>query len=292
MMSDKTVVAVQKFWEENPLFAGETTSEPGTPEFYDEIRELFVNDLFAGEVDPRVYPENDNTDNVLDLGCGPGNWSVELARNGAQRVVAADLTRAAIELTHKRAQLQGIDLEISQQNAESMTFPDGTFSHVNCNGVIHHTPDTEGCVREIARVLRPGGTAMISVYYKNVFLRLWPAARFLGKVARLFGARIKGRGRDGIYAEDDVDEIVRLYDGDENPIGKAYSEVEYREMLSPYFEVEHMFLHFFPARSLPFPIPRFLHRILDRTAGFMIFAVGRKKDVQDTSDTTTKRKVA
>jgi SAM-dependent methyltransferase len=291
-MSKETVESVQKFWEENPLFKGETTSEPGTPKFYEEIRALFVNDLFAGVVDPRVYPGPDNSDYVLDLGCGPGNWSIELAQNGSKRVVAADLTRAAVDLTKKRAEIQGVDLEVSQQNAEAMTFPDETFSHVNCNGVIHHTPDTEGCVREIARVLRPGGTAMISVYYKNVVLNLWPIAKYLGKIARLFGAKIKGRGRDGIYAMDDVNEIVRIYDGDENPIGKAYNDREYRAMLEPYFEVEHMFLHFFPARSLPFPIPRFLHRFLDRTAGFMIFAVGRKKSTENSEKPTADLRVA
>lgn len=74
----------------------------------------------------------------------------------------------------------------------------------------------------------------------------------------------------------DAQEIVRHYDGAENPIGKAYSLEELRDMVSPYFRVEETFLHFFPARSLPFSIPRGLHRLLDKRAGFMIYASLRK----------------
>jgi hypothetical protein len=47
-------------------------------------------------------------------------------------------------------------------------------------------------------------------------------------------------------------------------------------MLHVHFEVEETFLHFFPARSLPFRLPRFLHRWLDRHTGFLIFARLRK----------------
>jgi len=76
-----------------------------------------------------------------------------------------------------------------------------------------------------------------------------------------------------------VNEIVRLYDGVKNPIGKAYSKNEFYAMLSPYFEVIEIFLHFFPARALPFKLSRGLHRFLDRHFGFMIFANLQKKVV-------------
>jgi len=73
---------------------------------------------------------------------------------------------------------------------------------------------------------------------------------------------------------------VRLYDGDKNPIGKAYSKSEFRVMLQPYFEVRTIFLHFFPARALPFKLSRGLHAFLDRNFGFMIFAILQKKKAE------------
>jgi hypothetical protein len=83
--------------------------------------------------------------------------------------------------------------------------------------------------------------------------------------------------RESIYATTDTNEIVRLFDGAENPIGKAYSRKEFVTMLEPHFTIEQTFLHFFPARSLPFPLPKILHRLLDRILGFMIYASLIKK---------------
>ena len=230
-MQEKTIEDVKSFWEASPLFAGESDFLPGTKEFFEQHRRVYEQDCFAGRIDPRIFPADSNKDKVLDLGCGPGFWTIELSNNGAKDITAADLTQMAISLTEKRAEVYGIEIETALQNAEAMSFGDDEFSHVNCQGVIHHTPYTEACVREIARVVRPGGTALISVYYKNVFLRTWPILRYLGKALSMLGAGMKGRGREKIYAASSIEEVVRLYDGVENPIGKAYSNQEFVRML-------------------------------------------------------------
>ena len=54
-----------------------------------------------------------------------------------------------------------------------------------------------------------------------------------------------GRGREKIFLEKDPNEIVRLYDGGDNPIGKAYSKNEFIKRLDPYFKINQSFLHFF-----------------------------------------------
>ncbi len=192
-------------------------------------------------------------------------------------MVAADLTEKALRLTGKHCELYGVECELHQENAENLSFNDKTFSHVNCLGVIHHTPDTGACVEEIARVLATGGTATISVYYRNIYHKAWPLLRWAGKLLHRSGAGLRGRGRENIYAVDHVDEIVRLYDGADNPIGKAYSRTRFIDMLSPWFEIEDLFLHFFPARTLPFPLPKPVHKLLARYSGFMICAKVRKR---------------
>jgi len=195
---------------------------------------------------------------------------------GLGNLVAADFTDQALATTTKRLEAYGLKAELSRQNAESMTFPDYMFDHVNCQGVIHHTPDTEAAIAEIARVLKPGGTASISVYFRNPILRLWPYLRWIGWPLAKLGAGLKGRGRERIFLEGNVDEIVRLYDAAENPIGKSYSRDQFISMLGRHFEVQETFLHFFPARALPFRLPPRLHRWLDRRLGFMIYATVRK----------------
>lgn len=271
-MANKTVEDVKDFWESNPLFEGESKFATGSREFFEDHRRVVIDDCFAGHLDPRLFPGKDNAEHVLDLGCGPGFWSIELLQRGADKVTSADLTAQAIALTEQRAERYGLSLETSQQNAEKMSFPDGIFSHVNCQGVIHHTPNTEACVREIARVLRPGGSALISVYYQNIFIRSWPILKYLAWAVGKIGGGLKGRGREDMMQKSDTDEIIRLYDGDENPIGKGYSRKQFKDMLEPHFQVEEIFYHFFPARALPFPMPGFLHRFLDRQVGFMIYA--------------------
>ena len=139
------------------------------------------------------------------------------------------------------------------------------------------TRRTRACVREIARVLRPGGTASVSVYFQNVFVRNWWWLRYPAGFAKMLGAKLRGRGRESIYGCKDTDELVRLYDGNNNPVGKAFSKPTFEKMLTPYFEVTETYLHFFPARTLPVPIPRFVHQFLDRNVGFLIVAQVRKK---------------
>jgi len=271
---------VRSFWENNPLWAGESLFEPGSISFFEEHRKVCLTDCFAGSFDLRFLPPPRKAGQemrVLDLGCGIGFWVSEFAMRGLHNLVAADLTIQALRITAKRLEAYGLGAELSQQNAEAMAFAEHTFDHVNCQGVIHHTPNTDAVVGEIARVLKPGGTASISVYYRNPILRLWPYLRWAGWLLTKFGAGLRGRGRESIFLKSNVDDIVRLYDGDENPIGKSYTTTQFVTMLNKYFDVKETFLHFFPARALPFQIPASLHRWLDRNFGFMIYATVRKK---------------
>jgi len=89
--------------------------------------------------------------------------------------MAADLTRNALTLTEKRLSAYGVIAELSIQNAENMTFKNSEFSHVNCLGVIHHSPNPASCIKEIARVLGAKGTACISVYKKFFLTYLAPS---------------------------------------------------------------------------------------------------------------------
>ena len=169
----KSIEEVREFWESNPLWSGESNFSPGTKEFFEEHRQVYIEDCFAGQLDPRIFPNNQRQEKILDLGCGPGFWTIEFGLREFQNITASDLTLKALDLTKQRCQIYEVKADFSQQNAEHLTFDDGSFSHVNCQGVIHHTPNTELCVKEIARVLNNEGTAIISVYYKNIFLRSW-----------------------------------------------------------------------------------------------------------------------
>jgi 2-polyprenyl-3-methyl-5-hydroxy-6-metoxy-1,4-benzoquinol methylase len=270
---------VRAFWQAHPLWTGESAHAAGSDAFFAEHRRVYIADCFAGAFDLRFLPpprRGGQDPAVLDLGCGIGFWTAELAMRGFRRIVAADLTPQALDYTRRRLALNGVEAELREENAEALSFADGTFDHVNCQGVIHHTPHPERAVAEIARVLKPGGSASLSVYYRNPILKLWPLLRWIGWPLARLGGGLKGRGRERIFLEGDVDEIVRLYDGADNPIGKSYTRRDFVAMLARHFEVDETYLHFFPARALPVRIPARLHRWLDRRLGFMIYASVRK----------------
>lgn len=274
-----TIENVRAFWNSNPLWTGESDFELGSKSFFEEHRRVCRDDCFAGQVDDRIFMPAAKDARVLDLGCGIGFWLVEFWERGFRNLTGVDLSKTSLEIAHQRCDVYGVSAQLHVGNAESLVFETGSFDHVNCQGVIHHTPNTQQALNEIARVLRPGGTASVSVYYRNLTLRHWRLVRPLAKFAAALGSRLRGRGREGIYAIADADEIVRHYDGDANPVGKAYTSQQFEHMVREQFEIVAVYYHFFPARSLPIRIPVAFHRVLDRRLPFMIYLNLRRRDV-------------
>jgi len=97
---------------------------------------------------------------VLELGCGPGDYTIMLARRGAQ-VTALDIAPASLEITRKRAQANrvGSAIQLAWMAAETLGFPDGVFDWVIGLGLLHHV-DPAALAPELRRVLRPGGRAL------------------------------------------------------------------------------------------------------------------------------------
>lgn len=103
---------------------------------------------------------------VLEVGCGIGLDSMRMAQNGMV-VTAVDLTVVGPITASKRASAVHADAAYLCSDAEHLPFPDSTFDYVYSFGVMHHAPDTQRCVDEAYRVLRPGGQALIMLYHRH-----------------------------------------------------------------------------------------------------------------------------
>ena len=103
---------------------------------------------------------------VLEVGCGVGLDSMQMARHGLH-VTAVDLTVVGPATAQLRAAARGVDAVYSSADAEHLPFPDSTFDYVYSFGVMHHAPDTQKCIDEAYRVLRPGGQALIMLYHRH-----------------------------------------------------------------------------------------------------------------------------
>jgi ubiquinone/menaquinone biosynthesis C-methylase UbiE len=99
---------------------------------------------------------------ILEYGCGLGRLTVVLANSGA-RVTTFDLSEASVEMTRRRAELNGLTdrIEFHVASGEALPFEDGSFDLAVGKAILHHL-DPELGARELARVLAPGGRATFS----------------------------------------------------------------------------------------------------------------------------------
>jgi ubiquinone/menaquinone biosynthesis C-methylase UbiE len=88
---------------------------------------------------------------VLDIGCGPGNFTADYAELGAD-VVGIDLSPLMIEVATKRFP----HLEFQTANVESLPFDKASFDVVAAGYVTHHLARPEVAFTELSRVLKPG----------------------------------------------------------------------------------------------------------------------------------------
>ncbi|MFF3171826.1 methyltransferase domain-containing protein [Streptomyces sp. NPDC057900] len=96
---------------------------------------------------------------VLDVGCGPGTITADIAALVAPgRVTAVDTTREILDQAAEAAAERGLDnLEFATADVHDLDFPDDTFDVVHAHQVLQHVGDPVQALREMRRVCRPGG---------------------------------------------------------------------------------------------------------------------------------------
>ena len=98
-------------------------------------------------------------DRLLDVGCGTGA-AVRRAAPGVERAVGADLSPAMVVRARELA--AGLaNVEFLEADVERLPFDDGSFTALLSTTSFHHYPDPEEAAHEIARVLEPGGRAVV-----------------------------------------------------------------------------------------------------------------------------------
>jgi len=98
---------------------------------------------------------------VLDLGCGGGHASFAVAPVVA-KVVAYDLSAEMLDVVARAAAERGLDnLAVRQGSADRLDFPDASFDLVCTRFSVHHWRNVPQALREILRVLKPGGRFIV-----------------------------------------------------------------------------------------------------------------------------------
>jgi len=107
----------------------------------------------------------------LNIGCGGGYEGLLFAGYGT-RYIGVDFSHNAVHYTKQLITNAGFRADTFQCEAEALPFQDASIDVVYSSGVLHHTPNTEDALKEVFRVLKPGGMAMIGLYatYSPMFI--------------------------------------------------------------------------------------------------------------------------
>jgi len=264
---------VRKQWDGDPC--GAETAEPVAEEsarWYASVREHRYG-VYApwlpGVIDAGRWRDAE----VLEIGVGLGSDHLSFAQAGA-RMHALDLSAEHLRHTQQHLAHHGLTTRAQLGDAENNPWPDASFDLVYSFGVLHHTPGTEAAVREVLRVLRPGGTALIGLYHRDSWF-YWLRTMLFRGVLCLGLARL-GRRRM-------LSEIEHRSPGnDALPLVKVYSRRQVRRLFAG-FEHVSLSTHCVAAMHFPPPLsllllrapPRWLERPL-RFGGWYVIARATK----------------
>lgn len=178
-MTEEIKRDIQRWWAANPMTYGEThgTSDfkdgsynMGDIEFFNRIDQEFYNwnaPLHSQKPFDNLFPyEKFRGKHVLEIGCGLGTMLMNWAQNGAH-CTGVDLNPTSIEQSKKRFDLHQLTADIRLADANKLPFEDDTFDYVWSWGVLHHSPNLELSIKELFRVLKPGGGFGIMLYNRR-----------------------------------------------------------------------------------------------------------------------------
>jgi ubiquinone/menaquinone biosynthesis C-methylase UbiE len=225
-LSDDYKQRARDQWSADPCGANVASGQEfGTREYFDAI------ERHRYEIDCRWITQAIGFDRykgkrLLEVGFGTGTDLLQFARGGAH-VTGVDLTPRSADIARRRFEVYHQAGEFAIGDSEALSFPDSSFDLVYSFGVLHHTPDTQRAVREIHRVVRPGGKAIVMLYHR-ASLYYWGSLVFKHGIvqAELFKetmAEIMSRH-------------VEYSESDGRPLVKAYTREEAREMFGDFRE--------------------------------------------------------
>jgi SAM-dependent methyltransferase len=194
---------------------------------------------------------------VVEVGCGFGIDGSRFVEGGAN-YVGIDLSHGAVRTARRTFDLLGLKGATVQGDAATLPIASASADYVYALGVLHYAPDAAKAVREIHRVLRPGGRCLVMVYHRRslnyyfniLVLRRLGASMLLLPGAMRLAAGVTGKSeatlaghrallrRHGLaYLTDRQLFLSNNTDGLGNPLSKVFSRRQARDLFAEFGEV-------------------------------------------------------
>jgi 2-polyprenyl-3-methyl-5-hydroxy-6-metoxy-1,4-benzoquinol methylase len=108
-----------------------------------------------------LLPQLSRRHHLLDVGCGPGTITADLAARVA-RVTAVEVTAEALDLARTEVAGRGVsNVDFAVGDVHTLAFPDASFDVVHAHQVLQHVADPVAALRQMRRVCRPGGLVAV-----------------------------------------------------------------------------------------------------------------------------------
>lgn len=166
---------------------------------------------------------------LLEVGCGMGTDLLQFARGGAI-CTGMDLTPRSIAITRHRFALYGEHADFLIGDGERLPFENDSLDIVYSNGVLHHTPDTAGAIRELHRALKPDGIAKVMIYHKTS-LNYW--GEVILRRGILGGELLRGHSPEEVMSR-----WVEYSEHGGRPLVKVYTSRQARELFKDFREIK------------------------------------------------------
>lgn len=98
---------------------------------------------------------------VLEVAPGPGYFCIELAKLGSYSITGMDLSRTFVKMAAAKATEAGVQVQLVEGSASNMPFPRESFDFLLCRAAFKNFADPVGALKEMCRVLRPSGRALL-----------------------------------------------------------------------------------------------------------------------------------
>ena len=176
---------IRSWWANFPMTYGEDHGSTvfgsdgqslslGSKEFFEAADQRFLSwntplhidgIPFSGIFNYEKYKGKD----VLEVGCGIGLMAMCWAQRGAN-VTAIDLNPTSVAQTKRRFEVMNLSGTVLEEDARNLPFGDDSFDFAYSWGVLHHSPHLQDSLKELHRVIRPGGELGVMLYNRNSLL--------------------------------------------------------------------------------------------------------------------------
>jgi SAM-dependent methyltransferase len=147
-------------------------------------------------------------DKYLDVGCGTGAAVANLSLfEGIGEAHGSDISMGMLKVCGKNAVEVGGRVRLTLSDAQSLPYRDGSFDFITCHAILHHVPHPEAVMKDVFRLLKPGGRALVFEPTRYGTEMVFTIMRYTWGIPYTIRERLKGKKPIWVVEEEYVDTL-------------------------------------------------------------------------------------